>query len=164
MIRSIAAGVVLVLMTACDKPGVPAEAKELAAVLSGEAKSGAATHPLCKLFSPAEASAYAGKKLKAGVNAAMGTGCQWADFKDDDNAFVLVQVMPTKDAGGTPSGAPGFRKLPDMGKGAYVAADFGGWTVGAHQSNDFVAVIVTGPKASEETAIALMQETLKRRQ
>jgi len=162
MIRYIAAGVVLVLMTACDKPGAPAEAKQLAAVLSGDAKGSSATNPLCKLFSPAEASAYSGKKLQAGVNAAMGTGCQWGS-DGDDAAFVLVQAVPLEYAT-YPSGAPGFRKLPDLGKKAHVAADFGGWTAGAPQGEQFVGVIVVGPKASEENAIALMQETLKRRQ
>lgn len=160
MVRYIVAGVILVLMTACGKPGVPAEAKQLAAVLSGDAKGSAATNPMCKLFSVTEASAYSGKKLGAGTNAAMGAGCQWSN---GDNARVLIQAVPM-DYADNPSRAPSYRQLPDLGKGAYIAADMGGWSVGAPQGKDFVGIVVTGPNASEKTGIALMQETLRRRQ
>lgn len=159
MIRYIAAGVVLVLMTACDRPGAPAEAEQLAAVLSGDAKGSAATNPMCKLFSVAEASAYSGKKLGAGSNAAMGAGCQWSN---GDDARVLIQAVPM-DYADNPSGAPSYRQLPDLGKGAYIAADMGGWSAGAAQGKDFVGIVVTGPNASEKTGMALLQETLKRR-
>ncbi len=162
MIRHIAAGAVLVLMAACNKPGAPADATQLAATLSGDSKGGAATNPLCKLFSVDEISAYAGTKLPAGQNAAMGAGCQWIDFHSDDNAKVLIQAVPMEYAD-NPSGSPGFRELPDLGKGAYVATDRGGWSAGAPQGGDFVGIIVAGPNASEKTAIDLMKETLKRR-
>ena len=162
MIRYIAAGVFLVLITACQKTGAPEDAKQLAGVLSGDTKGTAATNPLCKLFSADEVSAYSGKKLPAGRNAAMGSGCQWADLNSDDNAQVLIQAVPMEYAD-NPSGAPGFRELPDLGKGAYVAADMGGWSAGAPQGGDFVGIIVAGPNANEKVAIALMQETLKRR-
>lgn len=160
MIRYIAAGIVVIVMTACDKPGAPADAKQLAAVLSGDAKGSAATNPLCKLFSTAEASAYSGKKLKAGTNAAMGAGCQWTT--GDGDGMTMIQAVPMEYAD-NPSGAPGYRKLPDLGKGAYVAADMGGWIAGAPQGKEFVGIVVTGPNSSEKTAIALMNETLKRR-
>lgn len=162
MIRHIFAGVALVLMTACQKSGAPADAQQLAGVLSGDAKGSAATNPLCKLFSVDEISAYSGTKLPAGKNAAMGAGCQWIDFHSDDNAKVLIQAVPMEYAD-NPSGSPGFRELPELGRGAYVATDMGGWSVGAPQGDDFVGVIVRGPNASEKTAIDLMKETLKRR-
>jgi hypothetical protein len=159
MVRVLAASVVLVLLAACDKPGAPADAKQLAAVLSGDAKGSAAANPLCKLFSAAEASAYSGKKLQAGTNAAMGAGCQWPG----DDARVLIQAVPM-DYADNPSGAPGFHTLPDLGKGAYAAADMGGWSAGAPQGKEFVGVVVTGPNASEQTALALMKEMMKRRE
>ena len=162
MIRHIAAGIALVLMTACQKSGAPADAQQLAGALSGDAKGSAPTNPLCKLFSTNEVSTYSGKKLPAGKNAAMGSGCQWADLGSGDNAQVLIQAVPMEYAD-NPSGAPHFRELPELGKGAYVAADMGGWSAGAPQGGDFVGIVVAGPHASEKTAIDLMKETLKRR-
>ena len=162
MIRYIAASIVLIITGACSKSGVPEDANRLAASFSGDSKGGAAANPLCKLFSTAEVSAYSGKKLPSGTNAAMGSGCQWIDLNSDDNAKVLVQAVPLEYAD-NPSRAPGFRELPDLGKGAYVAADIGGWSAGAPQGPYFVGIVVAGPNASEETAIALMKETLKRR-
>jgi hypothetical protein len=161
MMLHIAAGVVIVMLAACNQSGAAADAKQLAGVLSGDAKGSAAANPMCKLFSPAEASAYSGKKLQAGTNAAMGTGCQWA--AGDGDGMTMIQAVPLNYAN-NPSGAPGYRKLPELGKGAYVAADMGGWIGGALQGKEFVGVVVTGPNASEKTAIALLNETLKRRQ
>jgi len=63
----------------------------------------------------------------------MGSGCQWASASDDDNANVLIRAVPMEYAD-NPSGAQGFRKLADLGKGAYVAADRGGWSAGAPHS------------------------------
>ncbi len=162
MIRYVAAGFALVLLAACHKSGAPADAQQLAGVLSGDGKGSAASNPLCKLFSVDELSAYTGKKLPEGKNAAMGSGCQWIDFQSDDNAKVLIQAVPMEYAD-NPSGSLGFRELPELGKGAYVATDMGGWSVGAPQGEDFVGVILRGPNASEKTAIDLMKETLKRR-
>jgi len=162
MIRCLAVSAALLLMTGCDKPGAPAQATQLAAVLSGDAKGSAAVNPVCKLFTAAEASAFSGKKLQAGTNAAMGTGCQWA-AGDDAGGMAMVQVVPLKDAP-SPSGAPGFRALRDLGAGAFVAEDMGGWVAGAPQGKDFVAVVVTGPKASDQAAIDLVKAALKRRE
>lgn len=161
MIRTITASVILVLLTACDSSAAPADAKRLADVLTGDAKGSAANNPVCKLFSAKEASVYAGKKLQAGDNAAGGTGCQWATGPDDAG-MVQIQVVRLREAT-PPSGAPGFRELPDLGKDAYVVEQYG-WDVGAPQGKDYVLVTVKGPNANATTAIALMKETLKRRQ
>jgi hypothetical protein len=161
MIRYAAACTAFVLVAACHNSGAPADAKHLADVLSGDARGSAATNPMCKLFSADEASAYSGKSLEAGKNAAMGSGCQWA-AKDDDGGMTMISAVPMEYAD-NPSQSPGFRELPQFGKGGYVAAYMGGWTAGAAQGKDFVGVVVTGPNASEKTAIALMTETLKRR-
>ena len=63
----------------------------------------------------------------------------------------------------SPSGAPGYRELPELGEKGYVAEDMGGWIAAASQGEEFVKVVVTGPHASDKAAIALVQETLKRR-
>src|SRR6186713_651024 len=107
MIRPLVAVVILVLMTACNSSAAPADAKQLADVLTGDAKGSAATNPVCNLFSAKEASAYPGEKLEAGSNAAGGTGCQWAS-KGDAPGMVQIQVVRLRDAN-PPSGAPGFR-------------------------------------------------------
>jgi hypothetical protein len=162
MIRALAASAVLFVLTGCDKPGPPAEAQRIAAVLTGDAKGSPDANPVCKLFTAAEASVFSGKKLQAGSNAAMGTGCQWA-ADDDAGGMTMVQVVAKGNAP-NPSGAPGFRELRDLGAGAFVAEDMGGWVAGAPQGPDFIAVVVTGPKASAQTAIELVKATLKRRQ
>lgn len=77
--------------------------------------------------------------------------------------MTMVTVVPARYAD-TPSLAPGFRKLEDVGKDGYVAADMGGWVAGTSTAKEFIKVTVTGPKASDATAIALLKETLKRRQ
>ena len=87
MIRYLAAGVALVLMTACDKSEAPTEAKQLAAALTGDAKGEADANPVCKLFDGEEMSQYSGAKLAAGTNAAM--GCQWAS--QDGNGMTMDQ-------------------------------------------------------------------------
>ena len=116
---------------------------------------------MCKRFSKDEACAYAGIPLNAGVNAVMGTGCQWGTGRGD--GMIMISASPIAQAD-HPSHAPHFRELPELGKGAYVDADMGGWTASAAQGKEFVGVVVTGPNASEKTAIALLIETLKRRQ
>ncbi len=156
--RYLAAGIVLVLIAACHKSEAPADAKQLAAVLTGDAKGGADANPVCKLFDDDEMSKYSGAKLEAGTNAAM--GCQWAS--PDGNGMTMINVVPMRYAD-SPSGAPGYRELPELGATGYVAEDMGGWIAAASQGDEFVKVVVTGPNASEKTAIALVQEALKRR-
>jgi hypothetical protein len=161
VIRIIVGVAILILMSACQKAAVPSEGKGIADILSGDAKGAAANNPLCKLFSVDEASAYAGKSLNAGTNAAMGSGCQWAT--GDGEAMTMIAAVPTQYAD-SPSQAPSFRNLPDMGRDGYVAADMGGWVAGTSTAKEFIKVTVTGPKASEASAIALLKETLRRRQ
>lgn len=150
------------LLSSCGK-SEQGQAKETASVLTGDAQGAAADNPLCKLFTAAEASAYAGVTLSAGANAAMGSGCQWADPRPDGDASVLVQSVGASYAS-PPTLAPTFRKLTDMGDKAYVVSELGGWDAGAPQGDQFVIVSVAGPKASADTAIALLKETLKRKQ
>ena len=159
MVRTIAAVVGVVLLASCGSGGPPKEAKQAAAVLSGDAKGAASDNPLCKLFTAAEASAYAGESLNAGTNAAMGMGCQWAS--GDGSKMTMVAAVP-KSYADSPSAAPGFRKLSEIGSDAYVARDMGGWIAGAIGPNDFIKVTIVGAKASEANAIALLKETIKR--
>jgi hypothetical protein len=161
MIRHVATAIALVLVAGCHKAGAPDDARRLASALTGDAKSGADANPLCKLFSIDEASAYAGIPLNAGTNAVMGTGCQWGTGRGAGMIMITADPIANADH---PSHAPHFRELPELGKGAYVDADMGGWTASAPQGKEFIGVVVTGPNASEKTAIALMTETLKRRQ
>ena len=153
------AAVAAFTLAGCGAAGPPKEAKETAAVLTGDAKGAASDNPVCKLFTVSEVSGYAGNALKAGENAAMGTGCQWAT--DGGEAMVMVQAVPTKYAD-DPSLAPGYKKLPDIGEKGYVAKDMGGWVAGAIGTKDFVKISVVGPKASEASATALLKEALKR--
>ena len=65
--------------------------KKAAGILTGDAKGSAATNPMCKLFTAAEASKYVGKAVGAGENAAMGSGCQWT--ANDDDGDMMVQIV-----------------------------------------------------------------------
>jgi hypothetical protein len=167
MIRYFAAALILVLTAGCNKGGAPEDAQRLAGVLKGDANGD--TNPICKLFSVSEASAYAGVSLNAGTTVVMGTGCQWGTGRGVGMVMIFVAPIAQADH---PSHAPHFRELPELGKGAYVDADKGayvgtdiaGWSASAPQGKQFVSVMVTGPNASEKTAIALINETLKRRQ
>jgi hypothetical protein len=167
MNRYFAAAIILVLTAGCNKGGAPEDAQRLAGVLTGDANGD--TNPMCKLFSASEASAFAGVSLNAGTTAAMGTGCQWGTGRGV--GIVMISAAPIADAD-HPSHAPHFRELPELGKGAYLDADKGayagsdvaGWSASAPQGKQFVSVMVTGPNASEKTIIALINETLKRRQ
>jgi hypothetical protein len=159
MIRYFAAAIILVLTAGCNKGGAPEDAQRLAGVLKGDANGG--TNPICKLFSVSEASAYAGISLNAGTTAVMGTGCQWGTGRGAGMVMISANPIANLDH---PSHAPHFRELPELGKGAYVDADMGGWTASAPQGKQVVDVVVTGPNASEKTAIAVIEETLKRRE
>jgi hypothetical protein len=151
----------ILLVAGCGNASAPSDAQQAAAVLSGDSKGAASDNPLCKLFSPDELSAYSGPKLKPGHSAAMGTGCQWES--SDDSIWAMIQIVPLDDAT-NPSNAPGYRAVPEVGKGGYVVPEFGGWSAGASSDKEFVVVQVNGPKASDATAIALLQEVMRRRQ
>lgn len=147
------------MLAGCGSAGPPSEATKTAAELSGDAKGAADANPLCKLFTPGEASGYAGETLGTGRNAAMGMGCQWASA--DGAKMVIVAAVP-KNYADDPSAAPGYAALPGVGDKGYVAQDMGGWVAGATAPKDFVKVTVVGAKASAASATALLKEALKR--
>ena len=156
-----AALISLCAVAACDNKdsGSVKEAKETAAVLSGDDKQQAADNPQCKLFSRDEVAAYIGEPVNAGTNAVMGTGCQW--LASDDSGDVMVMVIPP-DYHTPPSMADGFKELPDIGTKGYVVPEMGGWAAGAIVGADAVKVSVAGDKASADSAIALLKEAIKR--
>jgi hypothetical protein len=157
LIRLTAAAFLLALTSGCQR--APEDARQVADQLTGDAKGSADTNPMCRLFSVAEASTYSGGKLQAGSNAAMGSGCQWAS--EDGEQMTMVTSVPAEFAN-KPSQAPHYRALPELGKGAYVAADMGGWIAGAPLGGNFVGVVVVGPNANEKSALALLDESLRR--
>jgi hypothetical protein len=148
------------LATACGGSAAQSEAKKTATAVSGADSAAAATNPQCKLFTPSELSAYAGERLSAGEVAAMGSGCHWAAVSGDGS--VLIQVYPAE-YHEPHRGAKGFRQVPDVGTKGFVESDLGGWNAGAITGPDAVVVAVSGPKASDAVAIALLKETIARR-
>jgi hypothetical protein len=152
------------LLAGCGKannggPGVPADAARTAAALTGDAKGEPSDNPQCKLFTAAELAQYVGEPLAAPHNAAAGTGCQWT--ASGGSGHVLVQVVRASDHT-PPSGATGFRRVPDIGKDGFVYPELGGWQAGAIQGDKGVEVDVSGKTATAETALALLKESLKR--
>jgi hypothetical protein len=137
-----------------------AEAEKLAAALKGDNAGAAADNRQCKMFTKAEAGQYIGQAVDHVENAAVGTGCQWTTT--GQNGSVLVQVVPAR-YHEKPSGAPGYKKLPDVGTQAFVVPDMpGGWHAGSLNGARAVHVIIRGKGASEAKAVELLKESMKR--
>lgn len=134
--------------------------KKTADQLTGDAKGSAANNSLCKLFTPAEASKYVGKIVGNGQNAAMGSGCQWA-AKDDDGDMMVQIVSASYHE--QPTLAKGYKAMPELGTKGFVVPEMGGWKAAVIRDKESIIVTVAGPAASQQTAIALLKETLSRR-
>jgi hypothetical protein len=150
-------------LAACGQsaPSTVRRAQETANALTGDAAGAAADNPQCRMFTPAEISTYLGAPAKAGANAAMGSGCQWADTANDGAGFVMLQIVAARDHS-PPSGAPGFKKLPDIGTKGFVVPQLSGWQAGAIRGDKSINIIVNGATASEAGATALLREAVKR--
>ena len=109
-------------LTACDAgPSAQPDPQKLAAALTGEDKLAADKSPQCKLFKPAELAKFVGLPVGPGRVAAMGSGCQWPADGNDDGS-VLIQVVAAR-YHEPHSGAPEFKKLPDIGHRGFVEHD-----------------------------------------
>jgi hypothetical protein len=153
--------VVCFLCTACavsfaqDK----AAAEKLAAALKGDSARVATDNRQCKMFTKTEAGQYIGQAVDHVENAAVGTGCQWTTT--GQNGSVLVQVVPAR-YHEKPSGAPGYKKLPNIGSEAFVVPELGGWHAGSLNGARAVHVSISGKGASEAKAVELLKEAMKR--
>lgn len=153
-------GVLVILMGLASLASAQTnDARKLKDQLTGDAKGSAAANPQCKLFTPAEISAYLGTSVGAGENAAGGAGCSWSDKNHEAQAIITV-VGPSYFP--EPKLVKGFKRLEGLGKKAWVAPD-SGWSAGALLDDAAVVVNLDGKKASEASVVALLQETLKRR-
>ena len=160
LIRILSCCLYAALMAACVENACAAtDPQKLAAALSGADKAAADKNPQCKLFTPSELSKLVGIPLGPGRVAAMGSGCQWLAGSGEGSA--MIQVVPAS-YHEPHSGAPGFKKLPDVGSRGFVENDLG-WNAGAIVGAQSVVVSVTGPSANAATAIALLKETIARR-
>jgi hypothetical protein len=146
------------VIAACSKPGGEAAATASALVASTSATGAAATDPVCKLYSSADAAHYIGKPAKDG-DLSMG-GCQWA--AQDGVGDMAVQVVPAS-YDEQPTAAAGYRKLPDVGSNGFVSTFLDGWLAGAVIGQHAIRTSVSGSGVSDATAIALLKETIKRR-
>jgi len=160
MFRNVITAVCFLLGTTCS---ATAQSKtdpgKLAGVLKGDNKGGAASNKQCKLFTMSEAGSYVGATIRNMDNAAMGTGCQWT--VGGNNGSMLVQVVPARDHE-KPSGAPGYKKLPEIGPEAFVVPEMGGWHAGSLQGAHAVHVTLSGKAASETKTVELLKESMKR--
>lgn len=144
------------LFAACTHAGE--DAKKTAAALRGDDKHTAAGNPICKLFSRVEAARYIGEPAGAGHNAA--GGCQWS--AEDGSGDMIVAVVPAS-YHDPPKRSPGYKALADVGAEGFVAPYMDGWLAGAIVGKEAIRVSVAGAGASEATAVALLQDTIKRR-
>lgn len=153
--------VVFVLLAALGSAawGQGAKPAKVRDALTGDAKAGAAANPQCQLFSPAEIATYVGVTVGLGKNAAGGSGCQWTDKNDEADAILAVVPARYYEE---PSLVKGFKRLPGLGKKAWVAPD-AGWRAGVLLDDVAILVNLDSKKANEATTISFLQEALKRR-
>ena len=84
----------------------------------------------------------------------------WSD--KDYESSVMVTVVPARYFP-EPKLVKGFRRLRDIGTRRWVALD-SRWSAGALVQDEAVVVEVSGKKATEASAVALLQEVIKRRE
>jgi hypothetical protein len=134
-------------------------AQMVAEALKGGSQASAENNKVCKLFTRSEASSYIGAQIQVVDNAAAGTGCQWRIGANEGS--MLVQVVPAR-YHETPSRSPGYKKLPEVGREAFVTPEMGGWHAGSLQGAQAVHVTLSGKGASEAKTIDLLREAMKR--
>ena len=160
MIKPILLTAICLLAFAKVTLAIDPTAEELAGILTGDAMVDEGANPQCALFSSDEIAAYVGEPVLAGENAGMGMGCQWVAIAGEGDA--MVTVVPSEYAE-RPTLAPGFKEVTSVGPDAFVVPEIGGWAAGVTTGDSFVKVSVAGPEASEESALDLLVEVLKRR-
>ncbi len=116
---------------------------------------------VCAMFTPAEVGAILGAAVGPGKGQDAGRAgtCQWVD-KDYEAQAILTVVGPDKYE--EPSLGKGFKRLPGLGKKAWVAPD-AGWRAGVLLDDAAILVNLDSKKMSEATAVAFLQEAVKRR-
>lgn len=149
----------LATLLAGSAHGQATDPKKLKDQITGDARGQPTVNPQCRLFTPAEIAAYAGAQVGPGENAASGAGCNWHD--KSYGASVTVSVVPPNYFP-EPTDVKGFKRLPEVGSKAWVAPD-SGWSAGALTQGAAVVVVVSGKNATEASAVALLQEAIKRR-
>lgn len=157
--RYLISAVALAMLLAASANGQTTDPKRLKDQITGDAKGRPSANPQCKLFTQAEIAVYAGAQVGAGENAAGGAGCNWHDKAYGTS--VTVSVVPPNYFP-EPTEVKGFKRLPEVGSKAWVAPD-SGWSAGAVVKDAAVVVVVSGKKATEASAVALLQEAIKRR-
>lgn len=150
-------------LAACGQtaPSAAQQAQKTADALTGDAAGDAVDNSQCKMFTPAEIAKYLGAPAKLGTNAAMGTACQWVAVADDGSRFIMLQTADAR-YHEQPSGAAGFKKLPDVGIKGFVVPQMGGWQAGAILGGKSINVITSGPTTSEAQTVAFLREAAKR--
>ena len=134
------------------------EAPEAATPIS-IAASNTATNPLCKIFAPDELKPYIGAAVLPPENAT--GGCQWAE-KDGDGDVTIGVADARYHSENNLSDT--YQPVSDVGTKGYSTQAMGGWQAGAIIGEQTVNVMIAGPAASREQAIALLKETVKRLQ
>lgn len=150
--------VVLIMLGAVLANGQTTDPKKLKDQITGDASGKAGSNPLCKLFTPTEIAAYVGAQVGPGENAV--GGCNW--HNKNYSAFGTVSVVP-KNYFPLPTEVKGFKRLPNIGSKGYVEPDSTSWGAAAIVEDVAVVVLVSGKTATEAAAVALLEETIKRR-
>ena len=156
--RYLIAALTLAMLFATSAIGQTTDPKSLKDQFTGDAKGQPSANPQCNLFTQTEIAAYVGAEVGVGENAAGGAGCNWHD--KSYGASVTVSVV-SPNYFPEPTEVKGFKRLPEVGSKGWVAPDLG-WSAGAVVQGAAVVVVVSGKKATEASAIALLQEAIKR--
>jgi hypothetical protein len=138
------------------------DAKKLAdAIRANDKASPAALNVQCKLFNGPELAPFLGEAVGKPENST--GGCTWPTAQDHNDASIGVMVTVVgANYFAPPKLAAGYRPVADVGTKGYVIKSLGDWEAGAVQGDKAVVVTLSGPKATDANAIALLKETLKR--
>ena len=153
------ATIALAMLLTASASGQQLDPKKLKDQLTGDVKGSASSNPQCKLFTQAEIASYVGAQVGPGENAAGGAGCNWHD--KNYQASAIVSVVPSNYLP-EPTLVKGFKRLPNVGSKGWVAPD-SGWSAGAIVQDVAIVVVISGKTATEASAVALLQEAIKRR-
>ena len=126
------------------------------------AQEGGATNPLCELFTIDEAAALLGAPVDPGVDAAMGSGCQWNGSDGSGATYLQIQVLDDPSYYVEQSLGAGFEQLAGIGDAAFLIPELGGYAASAQTATATFAVAVNGGTASKTSATELLRQVVQR--
>lgn len=130
---------------------------------SGAASPAGGASAYCSIFTVDEVKAILGADVKAGEDAALGTGCQWND--GEGGVMMQIQVVDDPSFFVAETGAQGYTELSGIGVAAFSVPGLvdGEWSASAQTKTGTYYATVRGKATTVQTAVDLLKELIKRR-